>query len=198
MPIVHPKGPWLVVNSLLRPGLTPTMYSALGGSPKGLTALLKACEDKAAQRHQACPTVAPLMMLRCVCALEAGGFGVSSAGSRAGRSGAPEADITKYKNASDLLSPFPTLLREYPCRSRTLYGVLHTWNSNLRDKRFRRARDIRAIFWVATLTRASIAAQATLPVALTALWRVPLSLVCVTAPRDGRAELPKSFCKSRS
>ena len=79
------------------------MYSALGGSPKGLTALLKACEDKAAQRHQAneaCPTDDAA---RCVCALEAGGFGDSSAGSRAGRSGAPEADITKYRNASDLL-----------------------------------------------------------------------------------------------
>ena len=40
---------------------------------------------------------APLMLLRRACALEAGGFGDSCAGSGVGRSSAPRASITRYR-----------------------------------------------------------------------------------------------------
>ena len=43
------------------------------------------------------------------------------------------------------------------------YGVLHAWKSNLRNKRFRRARDTRAILWVPVLACASMAARAASP-----------------------------------
>ena len=79
----------------------------------------------------------------------------------------------------------------------SLYGVLHTWNSNLRNKRFRRTRDIRAILWATHLACASMAAQAALIGALATLWRVRRSFVCVTAPTDGRTESPTSLRKSR-
>ena len=42
-------------------------------------------------------------------------------------------------------------------------ALLHAWNSNLRDKRFRRARDTRAILWVPVLACASMAARAASP-----------------------------------
>ena len=42
-------------------------------------------------------------------------------------------------------------------------GVLHAWKSNLRNKRFRRARDTRAILWVPVLACASMAARAASP-----------------------------------
>ena len=65
-------------------------------------------------------------------------------------------------------------------------------------KRFRRTRDIRAILWATHLACASMAAQAALIGALATLWRVRRSLVCVTAPTDGRFESPASLRKSRS
>ena len=45
----------------------------------------------------------------------------------------------------------------------TIYGVLHTQFGNLRNKRFRRARDTRAILWVPVLACASMAARAASP-----------------------------------
>ena len=50
--------------------------------------------------------------------------------------------------------------------------------------------------WAAQLARASMAAQAAWTDALATLWRVRRSLVCVTAPTDGRAVLPKRLRKS--
>ena len=67
-----------------------------------------------------------------------------------------------------------------------------------RHRLFRRALAMRAIFCAAQIPRASMAAQAALTDAIAALWRVRRSLVCVTAPTDGRSVLHKSFRKSRS
>ena len=53
---------------------------------------------------------APLMLLRFACALDAGKFGDSSAGSGAGRGGAPEAGIAKDKKGTDVFNPFPWLV----------------------------------------------------------------------------------------
>ena len=54
---------------------------------------------------------------------------------------------------------------------------------------------MRAILWAAQFPRASIAAQAALTGTLATLWvcRVCRSLVCVTAPTDGRTVLPTIF-----
>ena len=50
------------------------------------------------------------MLLRFACALDAGKFGDSSAGSGAGRGGAPEAGIAKDKKGTDVFNPYPWLL----------------------------------------------------------------------------------------
>ena len=76
--------------------------------------------------------------------------------------------------------------------------MLHTWEAKPRNRLFRRALAMRAIFCVPVLACASMAAQATLTCALATLWRVHRSLVCVTAPTDGRSVLPTSLRKSRS
>ena len=54
--------------------------------------------------------VAPPVLLRCACALQAAGLGSSCSGSSTGRSSAPGDGMTMYKNGSDILSPFPPLL----------------------------------------------------------------------------------------
>ena len=66
--------------------------------------------------------------------------------------------------------------------------MLHTWKSkpSNTNRLFRRALAMRAILWAARIPRASMAAQAALTCALATLWRVHGSLVCVTAPTDGR------------
>ena len=66
-------------------------------------------------------------------------------------------------------------------------GMLHTQFGKPRHRLFRRALAMRAFFCAAHIPRASEAAQATLTVAT--LWRVPQSLVCVTAPTDGRSAI---------
>ena len=53
--------------------------------------------------------IAPPVLLRCVCALQAAGPGSSCSGSSTERSSAPGAGMTMYENGSDLLSPFPRL-----------------------------------------------------------------------------------------
>ena len=75
--------------------------------------------------------------------------------------------------------------------------MLHTWKSKPRNRLFRRALAMRAILWATQLPRASMAAQATLTCALATLWRVHRSLVCVTAPTDGRAVVHKSLRNSQ-
>ena len=54
--------------------------------------------------------VAPPVLLRCVCALQAAGPGSSCSGSSTERSSEPGARMTMYENGSDLLSPFPRLI----------------------------------------------------------------------------------------
>ena len=75
-------------------------------------------------------------------------------------------------------------------------GMLHTQLAKPRNKTFISTLAMRAILWATALARASMAARATLIGALATLWRVRRSLVCVTAPTDGRAVLHKGFRKS--
>ena len=57
--------------------------------------------------------IAPTVLLRCACALQAAELGSSCSGSSTERSSAPGAGMTKYENESDLLRPFPRLTRSF-------------------------------------------------------------------------------------
>ena len=76
-------------------------------------------------------------------------------------------------------------------------GVLHTWISNLRNKRFRRTRDIRATLWLPVLACTSMAARAAAPA------HSPYCVTCLRhssngRPRTGSRKFTRSLRKSRS
>ena len=79
-------------------------------------------------------------------------------------------------------------------------GVLHTQFGNLRNKRFRRARAILAqsCGYPSSRVPQRNGCSSRFTGTLATLWRVCRSLVCVTAPTDGREQVPASLRKSRS
>ena len=65
--------------------------------------------------------IAPTVLLRCACALQAAELGSSCSGSSTERSSAPGAGMTKYENESDLLRPFTRLAALSKLRYFSLY-----------------------------------------------------------------------------